>query len=1044
MRNQRNAFFLLLFLCLLSLSTVAQRYNLPVYGIEQGLIGAQINDIDQDSLGYLWLATEKGVSRFDGKKAKNYSQKNGLGTTSCTSILCDSKNQVWIGHLSDGLSLLSNDSIIRFTEVDGFINNQVNDVFEAADGKIWVGTFGGICIYDGQQWSTLTKENGLVSNNVKTIGQDSKGNIWLGTFGSGLNIISGTKIRSIHQGSGLINNYVTSIFKKTSGEMLIGTLGGFSVFHNNSFKAFTSEDGLLNNQINAIAQKGDAIWLGSYSGIDRIDNNTITGLTEENGLPSNEMLSIFCDREDNIWVGSKLGLVKIRNLAFGHFTSTEDLDLYPTDLYKDSKGTLWVANEVGGVLKYNGYAFEPAFKDPDINDHQISSICEDGEGNLWFGTSDFGGLFQWTGERLFIYSDEFGLANNNITCLETDADGNLMIGTPSGLSRFDGFDFSLIYISDDLKTNHITAITKDNEGSVIIGSLNGSLFSVDGRSVNQILKNQNISTPITDLQYQNENLLIATNGQGFFIHNDGNGETRQFSEQQGITDPAIMSVGVVNQDVFLGSKTGLFRLSLDNKEPIISSFSHAQGFIAKQCKPGALLVDKETLWVGTTSGITSVAVNELSQTTKAPFTFIYDLQLFYKKVNWDQKGFETDENGLPKNLNLSYNDNYLRFFFNGIHHTNPEGVQYKWKLEGFEKDWNPSSSQEQANYPNLPAGKYTFKLIACNEQGECIQQPITFSFTISPPFWQTLWFYALVFSALALSVYGFFKRRERVLLEEKQVLEATVTERTKELREQKEIVEKQNEHITEGIEYAKNIQMAILPSENELNKAFKDHFVFYRPKELVGGDFYWVYDQGDVVWAAGVDCTGHGVSGAFMSMIGSDLLNQIIIEKRVDDPATVLQEMDQGIKLAFAQSAKEFESDQGMDLSLVRICKKTKSLTFAGALRPLYLLVDGEFVNIDGDRFPISCKDAAGKAFKTTNVKLKKRTCLYLFTDGFADQFGGPKGKKFMIGRLQKLIQEHGHLSMSEQKMMIEKAFDEWKGEGFPQIDDVLLMGMEV
>jgi len=1042
MRNQGNAFFLSTVFCLLSTWSVAQQYDFPVFGMEEGLAGMQINDIDQDSLGYLWIATENGVSRFDGKQSKTFGKKNGLGQSICTTILCDSKNQVWVGQQSDGLSLITRDSITAYTESTGFLNNQVNDLYEASDGRIWVGTFGGVSIYDGTSWETMTKENGLVSNNIHAISEDSQGNIWLGTYGSGVNVITQSAILSLHQGSGLINNYVTSISQRPSGEMLIGTLGGLSLFSDNVFTNLTSIDGLLNNQINAITLKEDAIWLASFNGISRVNQDTITGLTDENGLPTNEILSVFCDIEKNIWVGSRNGLSKIRNLAFGHYSSTEELDIYPTDIFTDSERNLWVANDAGGVLKYNGYGFEKAFDDPDINDHQISAIGEDGEGNLWFGTADFGGLFQWTGEKLFIYSDEIGLADNNINCLATDSEGSLLIGTPSGLSKYDGMDFSMVYLSDDLNTNHVTAISSDRNGSVITGSLNGSLFSIDGTMATPVLQEEAISSTVTDLLHYNNQLIITTEGQGLFIQK--NGVVEHYAEKDGIADPALMSVSAIDGALFIGSKSGLIRVSWESMQPVVSLFGPSQGFTSKECKQGVVLSKGEILWVGTSKGITRVNTKEISRNNTTPLTFIHDLQLFYKYVDWNSKGFSTDNQGLPRNLELSYEDNYLRFFFKGVNHTAPEQVSYKWMLEGFENNWNPGSQHEQANYPNLPAGDYTFKLIACNSEGDCLKEPVSFSFSINPPFWQTVWFYTLIFMALVVGTYGFIKRRERVLLEEKQVLETTVADRTKELREQKEIVEHQNEHITEGIEYAKNIQMAILPSENDLKNAFKDHFVLYRPKELVGGDFYWVYDQGDVVWAAGVDCTGHGVSGAFMSMIGSDLLNQIIIEKRVDDPATVLLEMDKGIKLAFAQSAKEFESDQGMDLSLIRMDKKHRKLAFAGALRPLYMLVEDEFVDIDGDRFPISCGDGDDKSFTTHNIELKEKTSVYLFSDGFADQFGGPKGKKFMIGRLRKLIAEHGSLSMAEQKVMIEKAFDDWKGDEFPQIDDVLLMGMEL
>ena len=255
----------------------------------------------------------------------------------------------------------------------------------------------------------------------------------------------------------------------------------------------------------------------------------------------------------------------------------------------------------------------------------------------------------------------------------------------------------------------------------------------------------------------------------------------------------------------------------------------------------------------------------------------------------------------------------------------------------------------------------------------------------------------------------------------------------------------QNEHITESIEYASNIQKAILPSVSEMQRAFEDHFVMYRPKDTVGGDFYWVYSQANISWAAAVDCTGHGVAGAFMSMIGSDLLNQIIIEKQVQDPAQVLDELDKGIKLAFAQSEKEFETDQGMDVSLVRLDKKMQSLTFAGAQRPLFMVVDGELQELEGDKVSISCAEQMNaEPFSSHQLEYSSGTKLYLFSDGIVDQFGGPKGKKFMQRRLRDFINESHHLKLNEQSSALDRTFDEWKGSEHDQLDDVMLMAIQL
>ena len=1034
-------FILITLICLGTLtSTQAQVYDFVVHNRESGIVGTHINDIAQDEQGYLWVATNSGVSRFDGKTFINYHEREGLGENICSSIFCDNEGNIWVGHQSAGVSIISSDSIKTLSEKDGLANNEVHDIFQDKDGKIWIATFGGVSVLEDENWSLITKADGLASNNVRAITQDVDGKMWMGTYGAGINILDESKTEHLHRGNGLINNYVTS-FGLSGNDVLIGTLGGLSAWNGNSFVNVPGSNQLSNNQVNDVAIGSTSqIWIGTFSGINRLGATPIS-LSELNGLPENEIHATFIDAENNVWLGTNSGLIRIKNLAFEHHFSTEDLDVYPSSLFVDSKGQFWAGNEAGGVLSYNGTRFVSAFEDPDINDHQISSIAEDADGNLWFGTMDFGGLFQWDGEKFYIYSDEFGLADNNINCLVSDNDGILYIGTPNGLSTFDGMGFQIVFLSDDFATNHVTALEKNDDGSILIGSSDGALFRYTEGEARKLHQPQ-ISTRITDITSSNLGVAFAAKDGGVWV--DRNGAIEHISEENGLHNSDVHSLAFHNEHLFVGTGTGLEQIFFEADSFRLEKHDRAHGFLGGSCKNDGMLSVNEDVFIGTEKGMVILNPRELKPDNKAPKTALTELQLSYETVDWSSLGYQVLPNGMPANLNLSYTDNNLRFFFSGINHSYPEQVTYKWKLEGYEAEWTPYSNEVKASYPSLSPGDYTFKLVACNSNGICSEEPIEYSFSINPPFWQTWWFLTLLFIAITLGTFLYVKQREKRLLEEKQILESTVEERTKELREQKEIVEHQNQHITESIEYASNIQKAILPSEEEMNSAFNGHFVFYRPKDVVGGDFYWAYHENDISWAAAVDCTGHGVSGAFMSMIGSDLLNQIIIEKKISDPARVLEEMDKGIKLAFAQSAKEFESDQGMDVTLIRIDRKKNSLLFAGAQRPLFIFVDGELTEIEGDRYSISCADETAKDFTNHEVSYTENAMTYLFSDGITDQFGGPKGKKFMLRRVREFLVENHANEMEIQHNTLIKTFDDWRGKDNNQLDDVMLMAIRL
>ncbi len=258
----------------------------------------------------------------------------------------------------------------------------------------------------------------------------------------------------------------------------------------------------------------------------------------------------------------------------------------------------------------------------------------------------------------------------------------------------------------------------------------------------------------------------------------------------------------------------------------------------------------------------------------------------------------------------------------------------------------------------------------------------------------------------------------------------------------KEELESRQVEITDSIRYAKRIQTAIMPRAKQIQRDFADSFVLFLPKDIVSGDFYWYHRIGDKYFIAAVDCTGHGVPGAFMSIIGNYLLNSIIINNGVTDPAEILKQLNRKIKIALKSDNRGQTSD-GMDIALAVVDKKNNVLEFASALRPMFLFSDGQFAEIKGDKIPItsSISGTSINNFTTHTFDYNPGDFFYIFSDGIIDQFGGSKGKKFLTKRFKQLLFEINPLSMREQKEIIKKTMDEWKGD-YEQVDDVLVMGV--
>jgi len=289
------------------------------------------------------------------------------------------------------------------------------------------------------------------------------------------------------------------------------------------------------------------------------------------------------------------------------------------------------------------------------------------------------------------------------------------------------------------------------------------------------------------------------------------------------------------------------------------------------------------------------------------------------------------------------------------------------------------------------------------------------------------------------------------LAENERMLEEKVRQRTAEVVRQKEEIDKQKEQIeeyfvqvTDSIKYAQKIQEAILPPDHHVSRLLPESFILYRPKDIVSGDFYWLGEAKDKVFFAAVDCTGHGVPGAFMSIVGYNQLKQAIITTGGSNPAEILDHLNQGVSETLHQTDENSTSKDGMDIAICSLNHKTLELEYAGAFNPLYLLRNDEIIETKGNKFPIgSFLDGETPNFTNHKIQLEKGDQLYIFSDGYADQFGGPRGKKFMYKRFRELLVSNSKESLGKQKELLKEALFDWmKNE--EQVDDILVIGVRV
>ncbi|HKR07141.1 MAG TPA: response regulator [Bacteroidia bacterium] len=292
------------------------------------------------------------------------------------------------------------------------------------------------------------------------------------------------------------------------------------------------------------------------------------------------------------------------------------------------------------------------------------------------------------------------------------------------------------------------------------------------------------------------------------------------------------------------------------------------------------------------------------------------------------------------------------------------------------------------------------------------------------------------------------QEKEKLILYQNELLEQQVKERTSEINLQKQLIEVKNKDILDSIHYAKRLQQAILPSSEKIKKYLPESFILYQPKDIVSGDFYWVGNAGDLAIIVAADCTGHGVAGALMSMIGISLLNQIVNEKGITTPSLILDQLHSSVIAALKQT--ENDSHHAMDIAVccfdlsgANLNKEKSEIQFAGANRPLWVIRNNELETIRPDKIPIGGLYAErNKSFLNT-VQLTVNDTLYLFTDGYADQFGGEKGKKLMSKTFKEILLSIQKMNMGEQEVFLKNYFEKWKGDN-EQVDDILVIGIRV
>jgi ligand-binding sensor domain-containing protein/serine phosphatase RsbU (regulator of sigma subunit) len=1044
---------ILLFIAICN-KTTAQKYYFEKYGAEEGLGSSKVYSILQDRNDYIWLGTESGVSRFDGSTIENFSSGDGMEAGGVFSLCLDTIGRIWLGHLGGGLSYYENEKLVKVRFDSIIIHSDITSIRQSGT-YLWITTQSdgavrailpdkGDTVLTGKQYrgkdglsdqvfgSYIDRDNNLycIAEVIKkyvpeqdrfetfapegltrffmviVMFEDSKGNFWFGTQHGGLYMLeksSGT-MKIYDQRDILSGNWITSITEDYKGDIWVGTWkdqyggGGVTVFSGETPRVYNSVNGLEALNIHCLFEDKEKNMLiaDHYKGLSIFKGDHFITYSADKFLPENNVWAITEDRQGRYWFGTNAGLsvfnpdVKDKKMVqiFNEAKNTIGDEI--RFLSPDRKGNIWIGTYGRGVFRYDlkksKFAYDTKLNSNLYRDGIITAMVIDNSDNLWIGNNE--GLAFWDSEKeeLVTYTQEKGLAGNIITALFRDSKGFIWIGTDrkAGLTRYDPSEkkFTIINLGADIIPK---TITETPDGKLWIGTVTG-LFAVKNDSVVMNLREDNglLSNNIKLLQPDGGNFL------------------------------------------YIGTNIGLNRY--DYITGFISSFTKKNGFVGIETHDNASFIDsKKNLWFGTAYGVTMLSPDRLPPVNTLPLTHISKMLV------------NNESRQMKDGLKLSYKEKAIIFDYYSVCLTDPDAVKYMVMLEGADVVWRPATNQTRAIYSALSPGHYTFIVKASNSYGYWDETPVTFSFTIKPPFYLTPWFISICVIMVITGVITYIKIREKNLIREKRILEAKVEERTAEVVQKSLIIEEKNRDITASIRYAERIQRAMLPPDN----TFPDTFVYFLPKDIVSGDFYWMYDNGDWQFIAAVDCTGHGVPGAFMSIIGHNSLNKVVREYGLTRPSAILDQLNIEVMKAMMQRQEKAIND-GMDLSIIAYNKKKNILEFAGAYNPLYLVRNGEVIVYKADRFPIGMSTMdQKKSFTNVTVDVQVGDMLYLCSDGYADQFGSPEAKKFKTVNVRRVLSEIWSLPINDQKNKLEQELMEWKGE-LSQVDDILFIGRRI
>ena len=775
-----------------------RHYGYQSWQTDSGLPQNTIHAVAQSSEGYIWLATEGGLVRFDSVKFTTFTHKDTpqLASDLIYSLLEDRSGNLWIG-TSNGVVRYRNREFESVKLPGGAQPGIVWSLHEDREGTVWAMTSGGLFRFDGVSFQSvqgippLNETSGIIDGSngslwlgtsaglfearpgkpvrfepvgqptiIQAMALDKKGRLWAG-LPNGIEVCALGNCQALNlKRTSPSNSNVSALAVDRSGTVWIGTGAGLAYSDGTRTTIYA---GLHTGAIQLLfCDREGTLWAGTDSGIARVVNGTIEAFTARQGFSSNKVLAMLEDREGNLWLGTESGGVDIlRDRAITTYTVQDGISNdYIRSVYQAQKGNVWLGTSGGGLDRREKDSFASLTTANGLSSNVVLAIASSPDGDLWVGTPD--GLDRLHESKVTAFTSADGLAEDFVRSLYFDGDGSLWIGTRRGLSKLQNGRFTTYTTIDGMGGDLVGSILESRDGSLWICTLGGLTHLVDGRFTNYTERDGISSHTVTALHEDADgNLWIGTMGGGLNRRRDSVFKSVSVA---GLPENIYSILEDDAGNLWMSSNNGIFRVNRNELNrymdsagavPAVASYGVADGMKVNEASsgghPAAWRLGDGELWFATLRGAATVDPLHLAINRVPPLLSIERMQV------------DDAPQIVSNTVSIGPGGRRLAIDYTALSFTAPQKVRFKYRLEGFDHDWVDAGPLRTAYYTNLPPGRYTFRVLACNNDGVWSTAPASLSLYLKPYFYQTKWFYFFLLSAVVLLWYAGYRWRMRQL-----------------------------------------------------------------------------------------------------------------------------------------------------------------------------------------------------------------------------------------------------------------------------------------